>query len=204
MDNISTELIHNYLYPNFEENLSNINKIYKNTGEYIFRRKKHNTNQFYSYLKANGGVSSKLTLTCPAIPIYLLPPDNIINELEKSPKLSLKDGFRTKNWNEILGEFYCEINDIKINTKNKNNTRSKLLRHLEEKNNNTDEYIYSCYNITINKDNSNEIIFTCRHKFDITKKSGNTYSTKTKEFTSELPIYKVSLDLIHSKFLSYY
>lgn len=101
--------------------LENLENIYKNNGDYVFRRKKHNINQYYSYLNANGKSASSMTLISPSFPKYLLPPDDIINELEKSPRLSLIEGFRKNNWEEMIGEYYCKMEDIEteINPKKK-------------------------------------------------------------------------------------
>lgn len=53
-------------------------------------------------------MANKATLT------YLLPPNSIIEEIEKSPKLQLSEGFRVNNWKDVMGEFYCNMKDIDI------------------------------------------------------------------------------------------
>jgi hypothetical protein len=199
---INTVTIYGLLYPNFDEMLQQMSDMYQKNGMYVFKRKKHTSNQYNSYLNANSKNASKLTLTCPAIPTYLLPPDDIINELEKSPKLSLKDGVRLHNWNEALGEFYCEMSQI---SRNKKGVKSALFRHLEDKNKNKlDNYIYSCYHISINKDDLNETVFTVSHMFDVTQKNANSYGLKSGDYTSTISTYKVVFDAMQSHVRSYY
>lgn len=198
---MDTKTLLSLLYPNQQENINNIQKLYLDSGDFVFRRKKHNNNQYASYLKANGGVASRNTLTTPAFPTYLLPPDNIINELEKSPRLTIKiEGFRKSNWSEIIGEFYCKIDDIEeeINPKKKNRlgTKEKLINYLAHKNyDKSDEYIYSIYTIVVNKDNPNEIKFICSHLYDITQKSKNNYSVKSDSYTQNIQSYYVIVNL---------
>jgi hypothetical protein len=134
------------LYPNVDHDT--IKKFYKD-GYYVFRRKMHDSNKYYAYLKANKQVASTETLTYPtypAFPQYLLPPDSVITELEKSPMLSLTDGFRKDNWNDIIGDFVCNIDDIEIKCKGYLTREEKIIKYLrsidtEDK----DLYIYLRY-----------------------------------------------------------
>ena len=204
---MDTKQLYSLLYGECIEKILN---TYTNTGDYVFIRKKHDINQYYSYLKANNSLATCIALTTPAFPKYLLPPTNIISELEKSPKLLLQtEGFREENWKEIIGEFYCKIEDIEkeINPKKKNklDSKGKLINYLINKNNNKqDEYIYSIYTIIINKEKSNEIKYHCLHLYDITQKSIGNYSLKKDSYTQQIQSYYVSLNLENSEIISSY
>lgn len=158
------------LYPNVDHD--KIKKFYKD-GYYVFKRKMHDSNKYYAYLKANKQVASTETLTYPAFPQYLLPPDSVISELEKSPKLTLIDGFRKDNWKDIIGDFVCNIDEIEIKCKGYLTREEKLIKYLRTVDiGNKDLYIYSMYIIEPLCNNT----FYCFHVSDITKKHDGSYS----------------------------
>ena len=175
--------------------INSIEKLYPKNGYYVFRRKKHNQGQYYSYLKANNNNNASITsLTCPAFPTFLLPPDNIIEQLEKSPKLSLDEGFRNLNWNEIIGEFYCCIDDIEFNSKKIRYSTyiDKLLYHLNSNNSKiNDEYIYSIYLI----EKLDNLKYYCGFLEDITQKNDKTYSKKMNTYTQLIEPYTVDYNM---------
>lgn len=109
-----------------------------------------------------------------------------------------------------MGEFYGNVDDLESSIatykKPKLNSKTKLLRHLEErKNDKRDESIYSCYTIIMNKDNPNKLLFYCTHNFDVTKKpSNNLYSLKSEQYSSEISSYAVDFDVENQSFISKY
>lgn len=187
---INAQILFSSLYEEIkkEKDLVNqLNKLYPNDGYYVFRRKKHDQIHYDAYLKANNKNASVASLTLPAFPTYLLAPDNILNTLEKSPKLTLIDGFRKSNWNDVMGDFFCTLDDIEITTK-KYTVDKKLLHYLNKNFSSTiDEYIYSIYfikKIDIFK-------YQCCFIADITQKNDKTFSLKNQEYTQLLQPYTV-------------
>ena len=91
----------NLVFSNLYGNISqeHINEIYKNNSYYVFKRKMHTANQF------DVKNINKESLIQPAFPTFLLPPNEILVEMEKLPNLSSSDGFRHDNWSKIIGEF---------------------------------------------------------------------------------------------------
>lgn len=190
------QIIWTNLYPNIEHDT--IKKFYKE-GYYVFRRKMHDSNKYYAYLKANKQVASTDTLTYPAFPKYLLPPDSTITELEKSPKLTLTDGFRKDNWNDIMGDFVCNIDDLEIKCKGYLTREEKLIKYLNSiYPKDKDLYIYSIYIIEPMDNNT----FYCCHISDITKKHDGSYSKKSSKYSISLHPYTVKIQdgLINSDF----
>lgn len=179
------------LYPN--TNFTEVNKLYCKDGHYVFKRKKHNTNQFYSFQTANKQSASETSITRPAFPKYLLPPTDILESLSKSPKL-IQDqcsGFRFDNWHGVIGEYVCRIEDLNIVSK-KNKTPNYVgifEKYLNDNFKNTDdEYIYSIYQIII----SNER-FKCYHLTDITQKMSSGFSKKSDKYISSVDNYYVDI-----------
>lgn len=176
-----------------------IEKLYPKNTYYVFRRKKHDVHKYNSYLKTNNINTSEISmesLTYPAFPTYLLPPDSIIKQLQKSPKLSLDDGFRKSNWNDAIGEFYCCVDDIEFKNK-KNMTKTmtyseKLICHLNSNNNSKtiDNYIYSIYFI----EKLDNLKYYCCFLEDITQKNDKTYSKKNDAYTQSIQYYTVELN----------
>jgi hypothetical protein len=184
------------LYPDVNHNT--IKNLYKD-GYYVFRRKMHDSNKYYAYLKANKQVSSTETLTYPAFPQYLLPPNSVITELEKSPMLTLTDEFRKDNWNEIIGNPFCNIDDIDIKCKGYLTREEKLIKYLRSiETGDKDLYIYSLYIIEPVNDNT----FFCCHLSDITKKHDGSYSKKSSKYSISLNPYTVKFQdgCINSEF----
>jgi len=176
-----------------------IKNLYNKNGCYVFKRKMHDSGKYYAYLKANGQSASKETLTYPAFPKYLLPPNAIIEEIEKSPKLTLKEGFRKENWEEIVGNFVCNLDDIEVKSKKCLTSEEKLLKYLANNNSkDPDLYIYSIFVINL----INETTIYCAHLLDITKKHNGSYSKKSSQYSSQLLPYitKFKNGLINSEF----
>lgn len=185
------------IYPSVT--LDNINALYSGGEHFVFRRKKHSSHLYVAYSKAHDGATSQESLTYPAFPTFFLPPEDVLVELEKSPKLSLKDGFREKNWLDMLGEFYCNLDALVIpvpegaskTLKRKLNalTRTeKLLVHLNQLGAKDDEYVYSIYYIQKKTDNS----YHCYHLTDITQKYTGEYSEKSKKYIVYVEPYVVT------------
>ena len=184
--------IFSLLYPNFQEILTNIENIYtKDSGYYVFKRKKHDSTHYYAYLKANKGSANNESLTYPAFPKYLLPPKPIFDELNKSPKLSFDEGFRLSNWNDVIGDFYCDIEDIEVKSKKYSTNVEKITKYLNEQKKNNDEYIYSVYVI----DKINKYKYYCCHLNEITQKMDGVYSVKSDKYTQNLQPYTVEFNL---------
>jgi len=159
------------LYKNIP--IDQINQMYKTSGYYVFRRKKHDGHKYRAYLNANKGSAENESLTMPAFPTYLLPPESILETMSKSPKLSFRDGFRESNWNDMIGKFFCKYSELSIPNQN-NLTRNKILiKHLNSLKIKNDDYIYSIYYI----ENRGEGVFYCCHFEDITQKNSVAYGT---------------------------
>src|SRR5690606_31904959 len=131
-----------------------------------------------------------------AFPKYLLPPKTILYELNKSPKLSFNEGFRLLNWNDAIGYYFCDIENIEVKTKKYLSETDKLLKFLNtcayndnitNKNNKYDEYIYSLYKI----EKIGGLKFRCSHIVDITQKNDKTYTLKSDDYTQCLQPYIV-------------
>lgn len=127
-------------------------------------------------------MANKATLT------YLLPPNSIIEEIEKSPKLQLSEGFRVNNWKDVMGEFYCNMKDIDIQI---SSDEAKLKKHLNSLNTNKvkDNYIYSLFRI----DKINDTTFYCCHYYDITMKHDGVYSRKSSQCSTCIQPYTVKI-----------
>ena len=179
-------------------NIDALKNIYGDTGYYVFRRKMHNSAKYHAYLKANTHKASIETLTMPAFPTYLLPPTSIIEEIEKSPKLNNIDKNNFINWNDAIGEFYCNMKNIVFDNKKYLTNKEKLLKHLNTNKKNTDEYIYSMYII----DKLDNTTFFCSHIIDITMKKDRTYSEKSSMYSQNIAPYTVKIEngLINSEF----
>jgi hypothetical protein len=186
-----------------------IKELYCDGENFVFRRKKHSSHLYFAYKKSNGGSTSQESLTYPAFPTFLLPPDDILIELEKSPKLSIKNGFRIMNWTDLLGEFYCNLDKLTIDipdnasksVKRKLATLTvpeKLIKHLSATETKDDEYIYSIYYIQKKSDNS----YSCYHLSDITQKYTGEYSEKLKKYTVNINPYTFTFEngLVTSKY----
>ena len=113
--------IHTNLYGEItSEEIINFYSQYNECDYYVFKRKMHNGNNYHAYLKANGQSASEDTLSQPAFPTYLLPPESVIQEIEKSPKLRLElEGFRKNNWEDIIGSYVGNVDEICPKTKRK-------------------------------------------------------------------------------------
>ncbi len=199
---INTQELFSLLYNANDCTKEQIENMYPKNGYYVFRRKKHDTNHYNAYLKANNNNASTLSLTCPAFPKYLLPPDNIIGELEKSPKLNLEEGFRKSNWNDLVGDFYCIIDDIDIDTTGNKKYLTyvdKFLLFMNNKNNNkSDEYIYSIYII----EKIDNLKYFCCFMTDITQKTDKKYSLKKDIYIQPIQPYTVTFSAEDKKILS--
>ena len=193
--------IYNLLYPNYQEILVEIETLYpKDSGYYVFRRKKLDSHHYNTYLKANKGDANIETLTYPAFPKYLLPPKTIFEELEKSPKLSLKDGFRKYNWNDVIGEYIGDVKNLVVNTNKYLTSIEKVIRYLNLQHNKNDMYIYSIYLI----DKICELKYFCCHIGDITQKKDNSYSLKSDKYTQNLQPYTFQFNIIDNNIISEY
>ena len=165
---------------------------------YVFKRKMHNGNNYHAYLKANGQSASEDTLSQPAFPTYLLPPESVIQEIEKSPKLRLElEGFRKNNWEDIIGSYVGNVDEICSKTKkNKASAQTKVINMLNglrqgaSLTKKTDEYIYSLYLIQ----KKSETDFYCCHMADITQKPNGAYSQKSPLYFKNLPPYTVKIE----------
>lgn len=196
---INIDNIYNLLYPNYQKILLELETIYsKDLGYYVFKRKKLDSQHYNAYLKANKGISTIQSLTFPAFPKYLLPPKTILYELNKSPKLSLNEGFRPLNWNDVIGDYFCDIENIEVKSKKYLSETNKLLKFLntcayndnlinKDKNYKYDEYVYSLYKI----EKIDKLKFHCSHIVDITQKNDKTYSLKSDNYTQYLQPYTI-------------
>lgn len=197
------QLIHNNLY-NSDKLAENILSLYENceNGEYyVFKRKMNDSGKYNAYLKTNGGIE-KNSITLPALPKFLLPPEEIINLMEQSPKLNLKEGLTTtriNNWKDVIGDFFVKINDIEINDVQTNKSKGYLSyedKFLKFMNNNSygkkilDPFIYSIY--LIKKTNTN--VYSCVHLIDITMKQDFTYNEKSSQYSQKLRPYVVTIN----------
>lgn len=209
---INIDNIYNLLYPNYQEILTELEILYsKDLGYYVFKRKKHDLQHYDAYLKANKGIATIQSLTFPAFPKYLLPPKTILYELNKSPKLSFNDGFRSLNWNDAIGYYFCDIENIEVKTKKHLTETNKLLKFLntcaysdniinKDKNYKYDEYVYSLYKIV----KIDKLKFSCSHIDDITQKKDKTYSVKSDEYTQYLQPYIVQFSPDNNSIYSEY
>jgi len=176
-----------------------IDNLYKSDGYYVFRRKMHNSNQYYAYLKANNQSASTETLTLPALVKYALPPNSVLDSMEKSPRLTLGEGFRVDNWTDAIGEFYGVIGEgdlkpVSKKYKTKENTLIDILnKHAIP--NTSDKYIYSIYIIEkLSKEPSKSCSLYCAHLTDITQKSSGLYSLKSTAYSTIIEPYTFTLE----------
>lgn len=185
----------NIVYSNLYKNITQeeINNFYKNSSYYVFRRKMHNVNQF------DVKNINKESLIQPAFPKFLLPPNEILVEIAKLPKISSNKLFPLDNWNKIIGEFVCDISDLRElisdQRKKRNITNQDLLiKYLNKKGNENkdkDNYIYSIY--AIDKESNNKYI--CIHMQDFTQKNINGgYTSKSSTYSSFLRPYTVKFE----------
>lgn len=181
------------IWKNLYEQVSieDINKLYTKTGCYVFKRPMHEPSQYYSYLRANKQLSTAVTVSSPAFPTWLLPPNLIIEQLEKSPKLTLKENFRKDNWQSIIGEFECFLDDLNVNKKQLSDEH-KLINYLTQTKGiiNKDNNIYSIWYI----EKISNTKFYCCHLKDITQKLNGNYSKKSDQYSQYIQCYTASIE----------
>lgn len=172
-------------------------KFYPEDGVYVFSRMMHTGNQFRAFQKANHGKATQTTITFPAFPTFLFPPEDIIRKMEESPKLTLeKYGIRVDNWNSIYGKYVCcdkDFNkyDVTLARKEKsgyhgfpsdNVLQKKLIKYLEE--NGKEKTIYSMYRIERICNKKGKVkLFKINFIGDITKKYNDEWSRKSGRYS---------------------
>ena len=190
--------IWNSMYPLANKKL--VSEYYEKSGYYMFKRKMHSGNQYQSFKAANHGNASSVTLTHPAFPKYLLPPDSIIDELSKSPRLESSSHIRADNWAEQLGDFVHKIYESNIRL---GHVEQLFKKYLIE--NGLPRHIYSVFQIDKLYDKlTGNVCYRSIHVFDITQKMDSSWSRKSDKYS--FPIYPYITVIVkkqHSSFFSH-
>lgn len=166
-----------FIVSDYNKILDDLENLYpKNSGYYVFKRKKHDAKYFQLCVNDNKENNNIETLTLPAFPKYLLPPNILLEKIDK---------------NNFIGEYFCDIDNISVKrTKNCATHVEKLIKYLNVNGYKSDPYIYSVYII----EKINKYKYFCAHLNDITQKKDNTYSIKSDRYTQTLQCYTVQFD----------
>lgn len=183
--------------------MKTMTKFYPKDGIYVFSRDMHSGNQYYAYQKANKGKESSESVTLPAFPTYLFPPEDVIRKMEVSPKLTLKThGIRVDNWKSIYGEYVCcdkDFDKYEVTLTRKERSgywrsvddvtiEKKLIEYLKE--NGKERKVYSFYDIKRLTNKKGKVtMFEVKYIGDITKKYNGIWSKKSSYYSSSISRY---------------